>query len=389
MKRPPRQALRHSRLVGLIILAACTNDNPVAPSSSAIAIPTGALSTWVSSQPCQIGFSNPFNDDDSFGTPLPTASYACGVRWQMTFPPNGEAVPGIWWFPDDPPTQTPYTHFSIGPRYAAWQTGPIEITFTPAVSRFNLVLSKEESGLSWETAVLSSGHYMVAFDSTGQEIGRVHFDSGGVVSEKALSVRGIRKVLVYPVIVHSEPGQWPIAEAVGHRVSFSPDCPPVADPIIDSDDFRSRYDSLMRASRQTMEHMFGREWGMRGWINPNTMKVEIDWPTYTDNNPCHVTIGASTGDPRIPLTRIHSHVFVTGSDETIVCGVFGPYVPQANGGSLNESGDWDNSAGQGDYIFGPEWIFKLRPNTPLTDRPKNPFRWKKGANGCFSLQPVP
>jgi hypothetical protein len=310
----------------------------------------------------------------------------------MSYPPNGSIYWAIWWFPDSPPTQTqPYTLFSTAYEHTTFQKGPIEIVLDAPVTNFSLILTKANSGLSWETTVLSAGHYMVAYDSVGQEIGRVDFDAGGLVSEKSLTMRGIRKVLVYPVIIHTDPGFGPIPEAVDHRVSFTVDCPPVADPIIDSDDFKSRYDSLMKRSlRQTPENGgFGEETATRAFYNPDTKRIEIDWPNITDDppHPCHVTIPAYTG-PRTLWTRIHSHVFTTGSVDVAYCGILGPYNPKANGGSLDESGDWENSVGQGDYIFTPEWIFRLPPGTPKDQRANNPFRWKKGANGCFTRQPV-
>jgi hypothetical protein len=236
---------------------------------------------------------------------------------------------------------------------------------------------------------------MVALDSLGQELARVDFEAGVQVSERTLAVRGIRKVLIYqPTDDHQGNGQ-PTTETSSQRTSFAVDtiCPPAGDPVLDSPDFQQAYDSLMRMSREDPMggRPFPRESSTRGYYNPTTQKIEIGPEFFTQNDPCHVTTPAYDG-PRQVATRIHTHPFTTGSYDVQICSRIpgDRYDPQANGGSRNESGDWDNSTGAlGDYIVGPEWIFRLPPGTPVDQRPFNPNRWKKGANGCFTRQPLP
>jgi hypothetical protein len=378
-------------IVSVGFTAACSRDTPMGLNERIARAPATPSLTWVSPQPCQIWYPS-LNQTYEFGTPTPASNSACGIGWNIDFPYNGSLYHWIWWFPDSTPSSQ-WTLFSIGEDNFNVQFGPIEITFNKAVQNFTLNLIKAPTQNYWESPVLSPGHYMVALDSAGQRIDSVAFDAGGASSEKTLAVGRIRKVLLYPVI-HVDDGGSPISEGVQHRASFAVDstCPPVSDPVIDSPDFKAAYDSLIKMSlKATMENMFmGQESYTRAFYNPDTKQIEIDYPApdATDHNACHVTIPGYTGT-RTVWSRIHTHIFTTGSTDIAFCGILGPYDPQANGGSLDESGDWDNSAGQGDYIFTPEWIFRLPPGTPKDQRAKNPFRWKKGANGCFTRQPVP
>jgi hypothetical protein len=384
MKRPLAQTLGGTSLIGMVLFAACTQDHPVAPIAP-IALPTGPLAIWIAPQPCQISLINPFHDNSYFATYIPTAGVVCDVRWHLSYPPNNDAFRGIYWFPDDPPSPA-YSLFSTEINYTTYQNGPIEIILDSAVTNFSLVLSKERSGLSWEPAVLSPGHYMVAFNASGQEIGRVDFDAGGMISEKTLSVKGIRKVLVYPVIAHSD-GWGDIPEAVGHRVSFAPDCAPTGDPLLDHPDFKAKYDSLMKRSNVYDPNPLNRrEWGMLTHDDPNAPNgIRIDWPSVGGTAVCGVDFASLAPFSADTRGTIHNHMWMAG--EIDPCGTpetrNKPFNPDVNGGAGD--GDWDLPIGREHYVFTLDRIFRLTRSVPRgAARRNNPYRWKKGSNGCFS-----
>lgn len=238
MKVPLSRVLSYKPLIPLLFFAACT-DEVVAPRAKPIS--AKPLATWVSPQPCQIGFVSPPNppnyETPYFGTIVPTPGTTCGVSWSLNFPYSnyygGHYGPkyAIGWTRDvgDGPGSFA-TFFMVGGSWwdygeegNEYQSGPLEIAFSGKVKNFSIVLSKDHSNL---TGPLQAGHYMVAYDSVGIEVGRANFDAGGLTSEKTIAVDGIRKVVVYPVkIGFYDLYQIDQVETVHHRASFDVDPP--------------------------------------------------------------------------------------------------------------------------------------------------------------------
>ena len=216
MKRPLLRTGPAS-VIGLFLIAACNGDDPLAPKPAAS--PATPLTTWVSPQPCQIGFT--YYGLQDVGTTIPSGGSVCGVGWSMYFPPNSDIYRGIWWYADEP--STPFrTLFSAG-FHSTWLFGPIEITFNQAIKDFSLVAeSKENIQFPEYTEIpLRDGTYMVALDAAGQRLDSVSFDANVMVSEKTFLIPGIKKILLYPVIKRYDYGTWPLPDRMVFRASFA------------------------------------------------------------------------------------------------------------------------------------------------------------------------
>jgi len=217
-----------------LLLAACSPDLPTVRRFDPIQEAHPAM-TWISSQPCQ--FSAPPNGtvnypgSPNWATDVPTTGSACNVGWSLNFPwtpiyGNGPLY-GVEWTRDAAdPVGNAATRFMIPASYytngvaSGLQNGPLEIAFGATVRNVSLVLSKDSANAGG----LLAGHYMIALDSAGLQIGRADFDAGVDVSEKTILVGGIRKVIVYPVKVgHRDDYNVDIVEKVHHRISYAPD----------------------------------------------------------------------------------------------------------------------------------------------------------------------
>lgn len=155
-------------------------------------------------------------------------------------------------------------------------------------------------------------------------------------------------------------------------------CPPSNDPIIDHRDFRSRYDSLMKASKVDSAVGSRREWGMTVVLDPNAPSgIRINWPQILGTQ-CEVSIPY---DP-LALADIHSHPYWDGEANPCTSPV--PFIPDHNGGGSSK--DW--IAPYPGYVATPKWLFKLDPSTPERDRWKNPWRYEVTKRGCFVRNPI-
>jgi hypothetical protein len=165
-------------------------------------------------------------------------------------------------------------------------------------------------------------------------------------------------------------------------------CAATNDSILDHPDFRSRYDSLMKVSKVTDSVRLNRqEWGMFMHRDPSAPNgIRIDWPSVTSNRTCYISWPVPF--PPDTLGNIHDHLWREG--ELDPCGDEKtrdqPFNPRINGGGSDF--DWELPGIQ--YVFTPEWVFKLPKGVPRgVQRTRNPFQWKKNANGCFTLAPPP
>ena len=155
-------------------------------------------------------------------------------------------------------------------------------------------------------------------------------------------------------------------------------CPQSNDPIINHPDFKSRYDSLMRASKVDSAVSSRREWGMTIVLDPNAPSgIRINWP-QVQGTQCKVSIPS---DP-LALADIHSHPYWEREANSCTAPVL--FLPDDNGGGSDDDWAGPNPA----YVATPQWLFKLDPTTPPRDRWKNPWRYEVTKRGCFVRNPI-
>lgn len=156
-------------------------------------------------------------------------------------------------------------------------------------------------------------------------------------------------------------------------------CPTLGDAVLDHPSFASRYDSLMKVSNVTDPNPDNhREWSM--WIYSDSSGLQIEWPHYTQFDPCGVVAGPADST-KLVYAKMHSHAFAEGADISR-CGQLEPYDPRANGGSHDD--DWDIAVQLGEYVVSPNFVARLIPGTPKTDRPFNQNMWERNSNKCWN-----
>lgn len=236
--------------------------------------------------------------------------------------------------------------------------------------------------------------------------------AGGLVGQQVTMGPAVAAGAISFTATHQEFGEGPEGDVVGSDRSYEVGmndgygdtdfndvvisvrvlCAATNDSILDHPDFRSRYDSLMKVSNVTDTIRVNRkEWGMFMHRDPSAPNgVRLDWPSVTSNATCYISWDAQGPFPSDTLGTIHDHLWREGEPDP--CGMDEktrniPWNPRINGGGSDF--DWE-LPGSVHYVFTQEWVFKLPKGVPRgPQRRRNPFQWKKSANGCFSLAPPP
>lgn len=195
-------------VAAVLTIAGCDRDQATSPvMRGRTVLPQAPSQSWADAGSCVIGIV----DGSWGGTPVPTSGVACGITWNMYYPPQIR-VPSetVFFWQDNIAPGELGTKFITGLYYDI-QNGPIEVSFSSPVANVKVELSYIDMG----------GHYMTALGDQGQELARATFSSSNFVDTQVLAVQGIRKVILYPVLGSQAPsGDWYKADQVWYRMSY-------------------------------------------------------------------------------------------------------------------------------------------------------------------------
>jgi hypothetical protein len=201
----------------------CNADRIVPAENSPVIGIEGSTASVVG--PCEIIATPPPGTLTFYDVSVPSSGTACDVGWTMSYPPIIDR-PNEYTYhwqvfsilSNYPYAGAPEEYFWES-AYGDIQNGPNTITFSKPIKNVTVLMIK----------INNPGHYMVAFNSLGQEIARDSFQiAGSDWDEKTLALGGIKKLVIYPVILGQVGNDFTI-DGVGHHISFEvePDPPPL------------------------------------------------------------------------------------------------------------------------------------------------------------------
>lgn len=249
------------------------------------------------------------------------------------------------------------------------------------------------------------GNTMVAYDSTGTEIGSVSFSFSGqpgvnFPDTQSLVVDGIRRIDLIPAG----------ADYVSYDVSFAhPPCPPSQDPVLDQQSIRDSLIAAFNRSNPASAPGTGarKEHAGAVWKQSDGSYVAVDYTDLANSTECYNSMTSDPPPPPSPgdslVALYHTHPSSTTEPLYGCANIPGmPHHPQFVGdtgipdqpiGNTNGGGsdqDWLQAASHGvpEYIINKDGtVWRLDPSrfVPKWEWPNNPNHWDWNSDqGCFA-----
>lgn len=255
-----------------------------------------------------------------------------------------------------------------------------------------------------------SGNMMVAYDSTGAQIGSVSFAFTGMPGDnvpdlETIIAHGIRRIDLIPAA----------ADYVSYDVSFSiPECPSTGDTVLNTKGVRDSLTAAFNRSNPNAPPGTGARMEHEGvvWQMPDGSFLAVDYPGLTVGTECGAIFSSQPSPPvsgAVKVAEFHTHPS-SGNEPLYACpnlpampgvpkppyhaqfagdsGIVDNPVGDANGGGSPQ--DWMNAFlhNTTEYIVNKDGsVWRLDPNTLIFDRAKNPNQWhwqNPSVPGCFT-----